>query len=189
MPCSKRAQRLGVAPCKVQPPERLQYLLRVEPHFVALVVNCVAGIHPVEATINTQLVSTGLLLRAESLDDQFGKAQRASWRPTVAPAGEAQRTAGRRLELVPIEPVRIHPVPQLAVKHVARRLARQIVQIRKLPEQALGHLGERNGFFDIHVTWLPDSGRTITAASRSDDAVSLYSLRRPQVRIDWHATC
>ena len=57
------------------------------------------------------------------------------------------------------------------------------------PEQALGHLGERNGFFDIHVTWLPDSGQTITAASRSDDAVSLYSLRRPQVRIDWHATC
>ncbi|MNT77761.1 hypothetical protein D3C72_2169120 [compost metagenome] len=52
---------------------------------------------------------------------------------------------------MPIEPVRIHPVPQLAVKHVARRLARQIVQIRKLPEQALGHLGERNGFFDIHV--------------------------------------
>ncbi|MNE17070.1 hypothetical protein D3C80_1100390 [compost metagenome] len=107
---AKLAQCLGVAPRKIQSPERRQDLLCVEPHLVALVIDPVAGIDPVEATVNTQLVSTGLLLRAEPLDDQLGQAQGPQWRPVVAPASEARRTPGRRLELVPVKPVRIHPV-------------------------------------------------------------------------------
>ncbi|MFG0551239.1 MULTISPECIES: hypothetical protein [Pseudomonas] len=41
---------------------------------------------------------------------------------------------------------------------MARRLARKAVQIRKLPKQALGHLGKREALFIVHAIRLPDCG-------------------------------
>ncbi|GLO11612.1 hypothetical protein PPUJ20028_01930 [Pseudomonas putida] len=59
---------------------------------------------------------------------------------------------------MPEELVRVQPVAQLVAQHMARRLARQTVQIRKLPEQALGHLGKGEALFVVHATRLPDCG-------------------------------
>ncbi|BBU42249.1 hypothetical protein PPTS312_01640 [Pseudomonas putida] len=59
---------------------------------------------------------------------------------------------------MPVERVRVQPVSQLVAQHMARRLARHAVQIWKLPEQALGHLGKRKALFIVHVTRLPDCG-------------------------------